>query len=447
MKDSHGNLENEILNVIWKFEENNCDTNITVNDVFNMLNAGPMPRAYTTIKTVTATASTDYSFDNGWSPSSGTVNGPTTVNVTFKADITRVSTTTTYTRTISLGDSIPETFLIVRDKSLGDLNGFTYSTALTNGNLPNGMTFTDTSLKHRAGSTYYGDAQFSISGTANAVGVYTFTVTATATGTTPNTVNCTFTLNVTSNVSRITTITTIDKTMDMLSTLSDIMLIVRDSSSQDMSGYTYSTTLQSGTLPTGMTFVDQSTNNRVGSTYYGTCAFSLSGTPTIPDTYTFVVRATATGTSLDPIDCNVTVTVNKINFKVTFNTLPSDIATIPFVNVLWGTEYTVNGNTITFSDGQTVTAPTVTDYTFTSWSTHGLSPIKAARTMNAVYTYNSSVIGSGTDEDPPPTSATTPAPRSSTRRPGSSSTRPSSRSARGTTTSGVTPTRSSRWRA
>ena len=52
MKDSHGNLENEILNVIWKFEENNCDTNITVNDVFNMLNAGPSPRAYTTIKTV-----------------------------------------------------------------------------------------------------------------------------------------------------------------------------------------------------------------------------------------------------------------------------------------------------------------------------------------------------------------------------------------------------------
>lgn len=52
MKDSHGNLETEILNAIWRFEENNCDTNITVNDVFNFMNAGTMPRAYTTIKTV-----------------------------------------------------------------------------------------------------------------------------------------------------------------------------------------------------------------------------------------------------------------------------------------------------------------------------------------------------------------------------------------------------------
>lgn len=52
MKDSHGTLENEILNVIWKFEENNCPNEISVNDVFNMLNASSSPRAYTTIKTV-----------------------------------------------------------------------------------------------------------------------------------------------------------------------------------------------------------------------------------------------------------------------------------------------------------------------------------------------------------------------------------------------------------
>ena len=52
MKESHGNLENEILNAVWKFEENKCDTNITVNDVFSIINAGGTLRAYTTIKTV-----------------------------------------------------------------------------------------------------------------------------------------------------------------------------------------------------------------------------------------------------------------------------------------------------------------------------------------------------------------------------------------------------------
>ena len=52
MKDSHGNLENEILNAVWKFEENNCDSHISVNDVYNLMNAGTSPRAYTTIKTV-----------------------------------------------------------------------------------------------------------------------------------------------------------------------------------------------------------------------------------------------------------------------------------------------------------------------------------------------------------------------------------------------------------
>ena len=52
MKESHGNLENDILNVIWKFEENNCGGNISVNDVFKLLNTNSAPRAYTTIKTV-----------------------------------------------------------------------------------------------------------------------------------------------------------------------------------------------------------------------------------------------------------------------------------------------------------------------------------------------------------------------------------------------------------
>ena len=52
MKESHGNLENEILNAVWKFEENKCETNISVNDVYNILNASTVPRAYTTIKTV-----------------------------------------------------------------------------------------------------------------------------------------------------------------------------------------------------------------------------------------------------------------------------------------------------------------------------------------------------------------------------------------------------------
>ena len=354
----------------------------------------------TTVKTVKATPNTDYGFNNGWSPASGTVTSPTTINATFTADIVRMSTYTSYSRTIAMGDSLSESFLIVRDKSVGNLNAFTYSTAVTSGSVPDGMTFVDNSWKHRVSSTYYGDAQFSLSGTARTAGTYIFIVTATATGTTPNTVDCTVTITVSSNVSRITTVTEISKTMNMLDALPDQMLIVRDSSSQDMSGYTYSTSLQSGTLPTGMTFVDKSTNTRIGSTYYGTCAFSLSGTPSIPDTYTFVVRATATGTTLDPVDCTVTIVVNKINFTVSFNTSPTDIATIQSVSVEWGTAYTISGNTISFADGKTVTAPTVEGYTFIGWTANGLSPIKSARTMTATYSYNSVVIGEGTDENP-----------------------------------------------
>ena len=52
MKDSHGNLENEILNAIWRLEENQYDVNISVNEVYTILNASTNARAYTTIKTV-----------------------------------------------------------------------------------------------------------------------------------------------------------------------------------------------------------------------------------------------------------------------------------------------------------------------------------------------------------------------------------------------------------
>lgn len=53
MKNKHGSLENEIMNVIWDLEEATPEsTSISVNDVFALLNEGENTRAYTTIKTV-----------------------------------------------------------------------------------------------------------------------------------------------------------------------------------------------------------------------------------------------------------------------------------------------------------------------------------------------------------------------------------------------------------
>ncbi len=52
MKNSHGNLENEILNVVWNFEETQNDPIISVNEVFAVMNESNSSRAYTTIKTV-----------------------------------------------------------------------------------------------------------------------------------------------------------------------------------------------------------------------------------------------------------------------------------------------------------------------------------------------------------------------------------------------------------
>ena len=52
MNISHGSLENTILNAIWYMEENKLAKEITVNDVFEMVQRTDSPRAYTTIKTV-----------------------------------------------------------------------------------------------------------------------------------------------------------------------------------------------------------------------------------------------------------------------------------------------------------------------------------------------------------------------------------------------------------
>ncbi len=52
MSISHGSLENTILNAIWYIEENKLSKEITVNDVFEMVQRTDSPRAYTTIKTV-----------------------------------------------------------------------------------------------------------------------------------------------------------------------------------------------------------------------------------------------------------------------------------------------------------------------------------------------------------------------------------------------------------
>ena len=54
MAFTHGTLENEILNAVWKMEENGEDArNISVNEVLNEINSNNgTKRAYTTVKTV-----------------------------------------------------------------------------------------------------------------------------------------------------------------------------------------------------------------------------------------------------------------------------------------------------------------------------------------------------------------------------------------------------------
>lgn len=52
MSTSHGSLENIIMNAVWFIEENNLAKNITVAEVFELINRTDNPRAYTTIKTV-----------------------------------------------------------------------------------------------------------------------------------------------------------------------------------------------------------------------------------------------------------------------------------------------------------------------------------------------------------------------------------------------------------
>ena len=52
MSISHGSLENTILNAIWYIEENKLTKEITVNEVYEMVQRADSPRAYTTIKTV-----------------------------------------------------------------------------------------------------------------------------------------------------------------------------------------------------------------------------------------------------------------------------------------------------------------------------------------------------------------------------------------------------------
>lgn len=52
MSISHGSLENTILNAIWYIEENKLSKEITVNEVYAMVQRTETPRAYTTIKTV-----------------------------------------------------------------------------------------------------------------------------------------------------------------------------------------------------------------------------------------------------------------------------------------------------------------------------------------------------------------------------------------------------------
>ena len=52
MSISHGSLQNTILNAIWYIEENKLASDITVNEVYELIQRTDSPRAYTTIKTV-----------------------------------------------------------------------------------------------------------------------------------------------------------------------------------------------------------------------------------------------------------------------------------------------------------------------------------------------------------------------------------------------------------
>lgn len=52
MTYKHGTLENEVLKVLWRLEEADEDSNISVGDVFESINNTAGKRAYTTIKTV-----------------------------------------------------------------------------------------------------------------------------------------------------------------------------------------------------------------------------------------------------------------------------------------------------------------------------------------------------------------------------------------------------------
>lgn len=52
MSTSHGSLENTILNAIWYIEENKLTKEITVSEVYELVQRTDSPRAYTTIKTV-----------------------------------------------------------------------------------------------------------------------------------------------------------------------------------------------------------------------------------------------------------------------------------------------------------------------------------------------------------------------------------------------------------
>lgn len=49
---SLGTLEIEILNSIWKLQDEDEDINISVKDIVNSLNSNKIERAYTTVKTV-----------------------------------------------------------------------------------------------------------------------------------------------------------------------------------------------------------------------------------------------------------------------------------------------------------------------------------------------------------------------------------------------------------
>lgn len=48
----YGILEIEIMNILWRLQEENEDANISVNDIVQALSDNNIERAYTTIKTV-----------------------------------------------------------------------------------------------------------------------------------------------------------------------------------------------------------------------------------------------------------------------------------------------------------------------------------------------------------------------------------------------------------